>query len=1146
MGGFLLAYVYGSSGSLELARWVVGTVMASHGHDDLPVADYERDSPAMEDTKEVSHDDAPGGVAESKELTAELDGGPMVPKRVKLALEVARDFEEYRRLREFRFLHMYSGPVDILSREVEAEAAKQRLRVKCVGLDKKVDDIDLATVRSHTVLRDEVRDGEWDATHAGFPCGSFSRARHNDVPGMPGPVRDGQNIYGLESNTPQQQDEADRGTMMATQAAWIMEEQVNTCKRRKVPPAATLENPPGDQKCGSAWQLPEIRIVMDNTRASVAQYNTCAFQSKSKVRWYKPGQFVGRLEGLDQIARICKCPSWVTHQSLVGKQCTEAAGEYPAELANIIAKNIVATWKRTLNLEFWRYKLAMKQDEVSELQKKWVVNEEKRTNNLSQKRTIHMAVERGEPMVDELPSSSTHPSKKQRKEEENFRSLGGMRNPTVTVSRMHLVKLVGQRMRTEWIQFLAQHPTAIEVAEMYGSNETKFDETVMAAWKEKLGALLRVEKLESGGLILKENFTFKSPLAADLWDAWGKETRDPDTALPGFIRRGAPLGMELEIPSSNGVFPAVDDTAEETGEPETEFEAIKGLLNYKSVQEQPQEAKLEIERNIKKGFVVRMSWSEVERRFGKGTCSRMALLLKEKPDGTTKRRIILDMRRSGGNSRARVRERIVLPRLGDVVQMVKNLKSREAELFDQLAAGGVDKVRLNYEVKQREFILVDLADAFCHFAVADEELRHCVTPDETSDGCLLWVAMLFGYRAAPLIMARLSAAIGRLLAGFMMPYEGQLQIYVDDLIIALQGGVLHRNVILSGLLYTMAAMGVQVSLGKGERGIRVTWIGAEIELWTAVISLTLPIKTKRELLEILKTWSTKGMISVKELRSTTGRLSWAAGVVPRIRWTVSIFYAVISAVEKEESDNKYREHEATGDKRLKRGLVHVKRLGFALPWLIKMLELDSVNLVRDEDYEDAEPTVGVITDASPKGVGAVLVKVKKDELIMYEAFEAEFTETEAKLLDVAWGEAESQSVVEAYAIYRAVKRWGATLKKRVLLIKSDSSVALHMLRKLASPSPSLNYIAAEISLLLEDLKIPRLVLHHIPGVLNVETDWLSRMHDRKARPASLDKVPIKTLEPLRVEQFQLKPPGALKAEEGGSVTYQSGVLTNLE
>ena len=41
---------------------------------------------------------------------------------------------------------------------------------------------------------------------------------------------------------------------------------------------------------------------------------------------------------------------WVTHQSLVGKQRTEAAGEYPVELANIIAKNIVATWKRDVKL----------------------------------------------------------------------------------------------------------------------------------------------------------------------------------------------------------------------------------------------------------------------------------------------------------------------------------------------------------------------------------------------------------------------------------------------------------------------------------------------------------------------------------------------------------------------------------------------------------------------------------------------------------------------------------------------------------------------------------------------------------------------------------------------------------------------------
>lgn len=261
---------------------------------DLPAADYDRDSPELEVDKSPKVDvDRTSGV-ETKLPAMESEEELMVGSRVKEALEKAKNFEEYRQLREFRFLRMYSGPDDVLSREIRSEAEKNRLNVRCVSLDRKIDrGLDIGSVESHNVLRDEVRDGEWDATHAGFRCGSFSRARHNDVPGMPGPVRDGLNIYGLESNNAQQQEEADRGTMMATQAAWIMEEQIRSCKRRKIPPAATLENPPGDKRCGSAWQLPEIQEVMKNTGASVAQFNTCSFQTKSKVRWFKPGQFVG-------------------------------------------------------------------------------------------------------------------------------------------------------------------------------------------------------------------------------------------------------------------------------------------------------------------------------------------------------------------------------------------------------------------------------------------------------------------------------------------------------------------------------------------------------------------------------------------------------------------------------------------------------------------------------------------------------------------------------------------------------------------------------------------------------------------------------------------------------------------------------------
>lgn len=180
--------------------------------------DFSRDSPE------------PSRVADSKEEEKAAEGGgdveeargrrrdlgevekPFVPERVKEALKNSKNFDEYRQARKFRFLHLYSGPRDILAREVQAAAEKARLTVETRSLDRKKDpSMDLGSRSTHEGLREEVRNGEWDATHSGFPCGSFSRVRHRWAPGLPGPVRDAANIYGFQGNSPRQQEEADRG-----------------------------------------------------------------------------------------------------------------------------------------------------------------------------------------------------------------------------------------------------------------------------------------------------------------------------------------------------------------------------------------------------------------------------------------------------------------------------------------------------------------------------------------------------------------------------------------------------------------------------------------------------------------------------------------------------------------------------------------------------------------------------------------------------------------------------------------------------------------------------------------------------------------------------------------------------------------------
>ena len=170
-------------------------------------------------------------------------------------------------------------------------------------------------------------------------------------------VRSAAHIYGLPGNTPMQQKEADEGTLMATRSAWLHQKQIETCKRRAVPEVSTVENPPGAENTGSAWNVPEVKAVISETKSSSVEFNTCAFQSKLRKRWYKPARRVGKLESMNTLPKVCKCPAWVEHVPLVGKQNTEAAGAYPEELTTEVARKVVNTWKRVLNVEWLRWQV---------------------------------------------------------------------------------------------------------------------------------------------------------------------------------------------------------------------------------------------------------------------------------------------------------------------------------------------------------------------------------------------------------------------------------------------------------------------------------------------------------------------------------------------------------------------------------------------------------------------------------------------------------------------------------------------------------------------------------------------------------------------------------------------------------------------
>ena len=110
-----------------------------------------------------------------------------------------------------------------------------------------------------------------------------------------------------------------------------------------------------------------------------------------------------------------------------------------------------------------------------------------------------------------------------------------------------------------------------------------------------------------------------------------------------------------------------------------------------------------------------------------------------------------------------------------------------------------------------------------------------------------------------------------------------MQIYIDDLLIAMRGRPEERCKLLSMFLYTMRALGIMISLEKG-RGTRVTWIGTQFVFETRKpengrrITVGLPFKMCKEVYDTLVEWTGKGMIALKELRAITGRLhrGWQA------------------------------------------------------------------------------------------------------------------------------------------------------------------------------------------------------------------------------------------------------------------------------
>ena len=140
----------------------------------------------------------------------------------------------------------------------------------------------------------------------------------------------------------------------------------------------------------------------------------------------------------------------------------------------------------------------------------------------------------------------------------------------------------------------------------------------------------------------------------------------------------------------------------------------------------------------------------------------------------------------------------------------------------------------------------------------------------------------------------------------------------------------------------------------------------------------------------------------------------------------------------------------------------------------------------------------------PLGIwGGVLTTAKSSIALQF--FHEPLTAEDCARFDVQAGDAKGQQYWEALSVLVGLKQWAPLVAKSsaFVQVKSDSVTALQCTAKLASSSPLLNGIGAEIALVLELYDIEEIVTQHVPGKLNEVADKLSRM----AQPGASQLLP---------------------------------------
>ena len=898
----------------------------------------------------------------------------------------------------------------------------------------------------------DVRLGLFDGVWVATPCGTFSPLRERR-PG-PKPLRSVQQIQGLGKDklTPGEQKQVKEANILVSRSAAVCQAQGDRGK------AFGLENPDHPQDKPSLWLMPSIQKLEARDDVNTVLFDQC----RTGLETVKPTKLLVKDLDLEELQGLrCNHPP-VDQVDAQGRT-------YKAPHGTTVQKWVKGPWGQM-------ERASRSQGEYTGEFSKIIAG------------AMHKAWKRAELKRDPLPwhaqqviEATVEVAPKQ-KEVENLHAIGGMRNPHLSIKRLPFTTQPGEKVRLLFLKAQELWPELRETAKGILTNGSP------KPFQEEIVSLLRrttLTLLGSDGNQRLRSARANTPISSSVLAEWGKATRDPDAGtLAAWLDNGAPMGF-LDPIERNGIFPAAtNDQVEDAAA--TKYE-LEGWENYKSAVEEKEELDRLVDTYVSKGWCrILPSLEEARQELGEDVVlNKLGVIVKYSEQGTKKARIIWDLRQSGANTRCDHAERIVLPKLTDVAAAGQRAYAQGCEPW---------------------LLALDVADAFLNIPVArDKAMTLSAKPDQDgTNRVVVCDTLVFGAKSSPTIWGRFAAFLGRSLAS--VEPQANTQIYVDDAAVVLTGDLETAAQAATNVLLWAAVCGFPIKLEKCLGGKQIKWIGAQIKLddEREEVAVTIPSEKRQKLFEAVVQIAKKPMVSQKALATLAGGLSFVAGLVPIMKPFLDSFWAALANPG----------HKATVDgvKRPSGKLIHVRRIAKALQWVAALLRGDHVPLRRTFGVISNVVEATITTDASPWGVGGVLrVKGRLEA-----AFAEPLNQHVLSKFNATRGDPKFTTLWEGLALLIAFRLWlpllgfGASVR-----VKSDSLSSLLMLSKGRAKSIELNVIAREIALD-QAFRLYRLTfLEHIPGVTNLEADYLSRIHSPKppVKPGQLEAV---TLTPVEI------------------------------